>query len=135
METVKVVYEGDLRCRARNNFGFDCATDATVEFQGKGEAFSPTDAVALALASCSLTIMAYSMRRHNVDIKGSFVDVSKEMAASPKNMVGKIGLSFKMCSGIPASLRPTLEKAVYACPVHNSLHPDIQYQISFNYPD
>ena len=55
--TSKVTYKGDLRTEAYHiQSGNSIVTDAPVDNQGKGEAFSPTDLVATALASCMLTI-------------------------------------------------------------------------------
>ena len=53
-----VNYLGDLRTSAIHIASDkNIITDAPIDNQGKGEAFSPTDTVATALASCLLTIM------------------------------------------------------------------------------
>jgi organic hydroperoxide reductase OsmC/OhrA len=58
MTTSKITYQGDLRTTAihlqSNN---EIITDAPIDNQGKGEAFSPTDLLATSLASCILTII------------------------------------------------------------------------------
>ena len=55
MITSQVLYAGDLRTQARHILsGTEIITDAPPDNQGKGEAFSPTDLVATALASCML---------------------------------------------------------------------------------
>ncbi len=63
--TSKVTYLGDLEqnvniCKATPSF----ITDAPLDNQGKGEAFSPTDTVATALASCMFTIIGIKARDH-----------------------------------------------------------------------
>ena len=57
----KIEYKGELRTEAVHlSSGKTIITDAPIDNQGKGEAFSPTDLVATALGSCMITIMAVS---------------------------------------------------------------------------
>jgi len=101
---------------------------------GRGEAFSPTDLVAAALGSCMLTIMGIAAAKHGIDLKGTAVDVGKEMIASPVRRIGSISVSLHMAPGIPVDKRGILEAAAQSCPVHKSLHPDVQTPIQFIYP-
>ena len=56
ISTVK--YIGDLRTEGIHiSSSKKLITDAPLDNQGKGEAFSPTDTVATGLASCILTIL------------------------------------------------------------------------------
>ena len=67
--TSRVNYLGDLRTSAIHiASGKNIITDAPIDNQGKGEAFSPTDTVATALASCLLTIIGIKARDLNIDI-------------------------------------------------------------------
>lgn len=133
--TSKVTYLGELRTQcehlqSKNTF----ITDAPVDNQGKGEAFSPTDTVATALASCMLTIIGIKARDLDLNVEGAFAEVTKTMAADPRRISGiKVELSF------PASYeekqRKILERAAKTCPVLHSLHPEINLDISFHYAD
>ena len=56
MATARVSYLGNLRTSCEHlASGTKILTDAPVDNQGKGEAFSPTDLVATSLASCMMT--------------------------------------------------------------------------------
>lgn len=99
-----------------------------------GEAFSPTDLVAAALGSCMLTIMGIAAGKHNIDLKGTTIEVSKEMITSPVRRIGSISVILHMIPGIPPDKRAMLEAAAHSCPVHKSLHPDVQIPIQFIYP-
>jgi len=134
MVKMKIVYEGQLRCVLTHEpSGSVIHTDAPKDNMGKGEAFSPTDLVAAALGSCMLTIMGMTAGRHNIDLKGATVDVSKEMVPAPARRIGSISVTFHMPSGIPQDKRSMLEAAAHSCPVHKSLHPDVQTPIQFIY--
>ena len=134
MVKMKIVYEGQLRCALTHEpSGSVIHTDAPKDNMGKGEAFSPTDLVAAALGSCMLTMMGMTAARHNIDLKGATVDVSKEMLSSGVRRIGSINVIFHMPPGIPQDKRSMLEAAAHSCPVHKSLHPDVQTPIQFIY--
>lgn len=131
-----MVYEGDLRCRLKHGpSGSEILTDAPVDNQGKGEAFSPTDLVAAALGSCMLTVMGIAARSSNINIDGATADVEKEMVREPVRRINKLSVRIKMPRGIPADKREFLEKVGHSCPVHKSLNPDLNCVIEFQYPD
>ena len=135
MVNMKIVYEGQLHCHLTHEpSGAVINTDAPKDNMGRGEAFSPTDLVAAALGSCMLTVMGIAAARHNIDIKGTTVSVSKEMVASPTRRIGSISVTLHMAPGIPLDKRTMLESAAHSCPVHKSLHPDVQTPIQFIYP-
>lgn len=134
MKRISLVYEGNLRCRSKNETGEEILTDGPRAVGGMGEALSPTEMVVLALGSCMLTMMGFTAQKEGVELKGTTVEGDEEMANSPLR-IGKIILSFDMCRGIPASKRKILEDAAAGCPVRKSLDPGIQIQSSFKYPD
>jgi putative redox protein len=111
------------------------ATDAPVDNMGKGEAFSPSDLVCSALGSCMLTIMGIVCKRHNIALEGAKVEVIKEMVTAPVRRIGTVTLTFHMPKGLEHKERKMLEEAAYTCPVHKSLHPDVQVITHFQYPD
>ncbi len=131
--TSKVTYIGNLRTenvhiKSVNSF----ITDAPTDNNGKGEAFSPTDTVATGLASCKLTVMGIKARDMEVDMTGTTAEVTKIMATNPRRIseiIVKINLPFEA----DKMTRTILERTANTCPVHYSLHPDIQKDITFNW--
>jgi len=135
MVKISIIYEGQLHCNLTHEpSGSVISTDAPKDNMGRGEAFSPTDLVASALGSCMLTVMGIVAARHSIDLKGTTVDVEKEMVATPVRRIGSISVIFHMASGIPQDKRAMLEAAAHSCPVHKSLHPDVKTPIQFIYP-
>src|SRR5215472_12423895 len=70
MVKVGVKYTGDLHCDATHGPSQSkISTDAPSDNKGKGEAFSPTDLVATALATCMSTTMGIKAHELGVDLR------------------------------------------------------------------
>jgi putative redox protein len=132
MVTITGEYEGELHCRALHGpSGSALVTDAPRDNQGRGEAFSPTDLVATAFGTCILTTMAIAARKHGLDLNGMHFETTKEMSADlPRRIVR---LATRIWVPIPEShpAAKPLMGAAHACPVHRSLHPDVEKPIEF----
>ena len=100
---------------------------------GKGESFSPTDLVATALGTCMLTTMGIVAQRKNIDISGSTVSVSKEMVTTPLRRIGRLGVTIHVPHDLSEEDRRRLEHAAHSCPVHKSMHPDVEMPVSFKW--
>ena len=135
---IDILYEGQLRCRATHGPSkTQLTTDAPVDNHGKGESFSPTDLVATALGTCMSTIMGIVADRNRLDITGTRVKVFKEMIQEPVRRIGALRVTIRIPAEKAARLseedRKKLEAAALHCPVHRSLHPDVQTPIEFLY--
>ncbi len=109
--TSKVTYLGDLRTSSIHvQSGSEIISDAPLDNNGKGEAFSPTDTVANALASCMMTIMGIKARDLEVDFVGSTAEVTKIMNAEPRR-IGAIEIVFQMKSNADEKSKTILERA------------------------
>jgi putative redox protein len=135
MAQMKAVYLGELRTEAEHiKSGNKIIVDAPTDNNGKGEAFSPTDLVCSALASCMITIMGIVANRENLDIRGLRVDIEKVMAQNPRK-IAEIKLDFAM----PATVQLTdkqkevLKRAAHTCPVALSLDPSVKQTVNFNF--
>jgi putative redox protein len=130
MVQIDIEYLGNLRTHATHEpSASTLLTDAPKDNQGNGEAFSPTDLVATALGTCMLTTMGIAARRLNVDLTGATTRVLKEMVSTPIRRIGKLTVEIHCPSNVPAEHRPPLERAAFTCPVHESLHPDVQMPV------
>ena len=134
MVEINITYEGDLRCKAQHQpSGSVLLTDAPVDNQGKGEAFSPTDLVATALGTCILTTMGIVAKPMNVDLRGAKVSVKKEMATKPSRRIGALTVVLDIPVSPTPEQKQRLEEVALKSPVHHSLHPDEQMPIAFNW--
>lgn len=133
MSTAKVTYKGNLRAESEHLKSGDAyLTDAPIDNNGKGEAFSPTDTVATGLASCMLTVMGIKARDMEVVLDGSTALVTKTMAANPRR-ISKIEVVLELPGNLSQKQQIILEHTANTCPVHNSLHPDIEKVVTFNW--
>lgn len=129
--TSEVIYLGDLRTQSTHLASqASIVSDAPIDNNGKGEAFSPTDYVANALASCMLTIMGIKAKELNIDISQSRAEVTKIMQEEPRK-IGEVQVTIFMSISADKKTQTILENVARACPVAKSLHPDIQQKITF----
>lgn len=132
MVKVSIEYMGDLHCNATHGPSqARLETDAPTDNKGKGEAFSPTDLVATALATCISTTMGIKAQELGVDLRGMKVAVQKEMSKdSPRRIVS---LPSEVHIPLPPSSphREILERTGLNCPVHKSLPPEISRPTKF----
>ena len=132
--TSKVIYLGDLRTECEHvKSGDKFITDAPTDNNGKGEAFSPTDTVATALASCMLTVMGIKAKQmEGVELKGSTAEVTKIMKAEPRR-IARVEIKLNLEGVQTEKEKKILEDTAKTCPVLNSLHPDMEKEIVFNW--
>jgi uncharacterized OsmC-like protein len=136
MVEIKLSYEGDLHCSAVHTpSGNTLVTDAPVDNNGRGQAFSPTDLVATALASCVATVIGIVAKRKEIAVEGMTVVVRKFMSTDQPRRISRLELDLDI--PLPASHpdRKLLESAARGCPVHHSIHPDIEVVMTWKWLD
>jgi uncharacterized OsmC-like protein len=134
MVEIHIDYEGELHCNALHlPSGNRLVTDAPVDNNGRGEAFSPTDLVATALGTCMATIVGMVGARKGLDLAGMTVKVRKYMSDDAPRRIRclEVDLSLPLPAGHPAC--EMLEAAARACPVHHSIHPDIEVVLNWEW--
>jgi len=133
MTTAIVTYQGGLRTKSVHvDSQQEIITDAPKDNEGNGMAFSPTDLLSSALASCMLTIMGIIANRHQLNIEGTTAQVTKIMGNNPRRVI-EIVVNVKFNQDFDTKNRILLENAALTCPVAESLHPAIKQTISFAY--
>lgn len=127
MIEIQVHYQGQLRCEATHApSGNTLQTDAPTDNNGRGETFSPTDLVATALASCITTVMGIVATRKQIDLSGLHVTVRKFMSDTTPRRIARLELDIHMPLPESHPDRNLLESAARGCPVHHSIHPEIE---------
>ena len=132
--TASIVYKGHLRCECTHlQSGTVIETDAPTDNRGKGERFSPTDSLCVALATCVVTTMALKANDMGIDLAGTNIAVTKHMLNEPRR-IAKIDvvLTFPETLQLEEKDRAILERVGNNCPVAKSLHPDLEVNIEYN---
>lgn len=131
--TSTIEYLGHLRCQCVHlQSGSVMETDAPTDNQGKGERFSPTDTVCVALATCIITTMGIKAEAMDIDLAGTRLEVTKHMLSDPRR-IGKIEIRIFLTSKTEISEkdRQILERVGNHCPVARSLHPDLEKNVEY----
>ncbi len=131
--TSKVTYVGNLRTEALHIQSSTLInTDAPKDNFGKGEAFSPTDLVATALASCMISIMGIVARKEGITpVDGAIAEVTKIMATEPRR-ISEIHIKITFPKNNFTEKEKTIyENAAHTCPVAKSLHPNLKQVVEF----
>lgn len=133
--TATVVYKGELRCECTHlQSGTVIETDAPTDNKGKGERFSPTDTVCVALATCVITTMGIKANDMNIDLTGTTINVTKHMLPDPRRIVKiDVILNFPVTLQLEEKDKTILQRIGDSCPVTRSLHPDLMVNIEYRW--
>ncbi len=133
--TIKTKYLGDLRTTSLHlRSGSEITTDAPVDNNGKGEAFSPTDLLAASLASCMFTIMGIVADKNGFKIDGTECLVTKIMTQVLPRKIQEVIVEFNFPSNdFTKEQKQLLQDAAHSCPVALSVHPDLKKTVIFNF--
>jgi uncharacterized OsmC-like protein len=134
MATSHTVYLGALRTEnVHVRSGQKLITDAPVDNQGKGQAFSPTDLVATALSDCMMTIMGIKAAERGIDLTGTTITTTKIMTDFPRR-IGEIIIEITFPKNNFSDIDKAIMKAITrSCPVALSLHPDVKQTVTLNW--
>lgn len=127
------LYTGEKHCKAIHEPSQSTLeTDAPRDNQGRGEKFSPTDLIGVALGTCILTTLAIVAEKDGVDIKNSKFSVEKEMASNPRRIL-TLKVVLELPNSIPIDYREKIEFTANNCPVKKSLNSDLKVPVEIRY--
>ena len=133
--TANIIYQGNLRCQCTHlQSGTVIETDAPTDNRGKGERFSPTDTLCVALATCVITTMALKATDMGIELANTSIELTKHMQAEPRR-VAKIDviLNFPGTLQLEEKDKAILKRVGDNCPVAKSLHPDLNVNIEYRW--
>ena len=134
MVEILIDYKDGLTCHAVHSpSGAKITTDAPVDNHGRGQSFSPTDLVATALGTCMATIMGIAAERKGLSLEGMKIAVRKIMNTEGSRRIKRLEVDIDVPLPADHPLRDFLVNSAIACPVHHSLHPEIDCDIQWTW--
>lgn len=134
MHSIKTRYTGQLGTHSEHlpSKSF-IITDAPIDNNGKGQAFSPTDTLAMALGSCMMTVMAIAGEAEGWDMAGMHLETEKIMAANPRRIAAvRINFYWENCA-LNEKQRERIKRIGRTCPVALSLHPEVKQEVIYHF--
>ena len=130
MTHITCTYTGDLHCEATHSgSGATLSTDAPLDNEGKGEAFSPTDLLATSLGTCMLTIMGITARSRGWSLEGARASVDKVMSTEGPRRIETLRVTLQLPEELNDDQRALLQRVAEQCPVKRSIVPLINAEI------
>jgi putative redox protein len=77
-----------------------------------------------------MTILGIQAQGLGLDFRGLRVEVEKHMTAQPPRRIAKLEATIHM-PAVAEDLRDRLIRAANACPVKQSLHPDVEIALTW----
>ena len=110
-------------------------TDAPIDNQGRGEAFSPTDLLATSLGACAITVVGIAARTHGFNVDGTAIKITKIMASDPRRVSEVVvEIDFPKVKYSDKE-KQIIRHTINTCPVGQSLHPDLKQTFILNFSD
>lgn len=134
MATARIEYLGDLQTKCTHvKSGSTFVTDAPVDNNGKGSAFSPTDTLATAYVSCMITIIGIYCDQNDIPFMHCVGEVNKIMASGPRR-VAALEISIDLSGNDwTDEQRAKIIRAGENCPVAKSVSDAMEISISYKY--
>jgi len=132
--TIENKYIGDFRTQSTHLKSSNVIlTDAPIDNNGKGSAFSPTDLVASALCSCITTVMGICASRNQFELPKSTAHITKIMSSHPRR-ISKIIIKINFDkNNLSEQQIEKLIAVAKGCPVAHSLSTDLIQDVKFNF--
>ncbi len=132
--TSELEYLGNLQLKATHvKSGQSFITDAPVDNNGKGSAFSPTDLLATSLGLCMITIMGIAAQNSGFNIDGTKARVTKIMASDPRRVSEIIVELDFPANNYTKREKQIIRQCAKLCPVSQSLNSELIQRVVFNF--
>jgi putative redox protein len=79
------------------------------------------------------TIMGIVAERHKLDLSSMKIEVTKEMSKDAPRRIARLATVIEIPLPADHPDRELLERSALTCPVHQSLHPEIEKPLDFRW--
>ncbi len=131
--TSSTLHSGELRCYTDfSPSATTFVTDIPKALGGRGEYPTPADMLAATVASCMLSMVAYTAARRYVPADGICI---KAACTEDVNGITSLEFDISVPHTVANSDRIVLEAAARSCPIGRAIHPDIKKKITWHWAD
>ncbi len=132
--TSQTIVDADMRCctEFEKPTHPKMYTDVASDLGGMGEYPSPGELLAATVASCMLSMIAFTGHKKGFSTQGISIQA---VCDEGKQGVGGLRFSITVPHPVAAQERAMIQAAVASCPVGNSIHPDIPKIIEWNWAE
>ena len=124
---------GGMRCHSNFTPSGECfATDVPAALGGRGEYPAPAHMLAACVASCMLSMIAYTAARRGLPSDGICIKAACEEGTRG---ISALILNITVPMIVAHADRKVLEVAARSCPVGNAIHPDIEKKIIWHWAE
>lgn len=132
MGRLRLTYDGHQHVTALKEPQYDVVA-IDCPYTGKGQEFSPASLLAVSLGSCMLLSMGAVAQHHDIDLRGTTVDIKLTGMEKRIPHVDTISLAFDIPHDLTAEECSLLERAACICPVMGSFCSCTQVLTTYNY--
>ncbi|MFW6058850.1 MAG: OsmC family protein [Phycisphaeraceae bacterium] len=133
MPEFTIQYHGPYVCDAKHHESGETLRIVTARDEQPYDHPSPSDLLAAALGSCMVQTLAIAARvKFDLELRDITVRITSDFDEKT-HLYRRIDLTFDIPQDVPEDLRPRLERSAGRCPVHKSLHPDIEISATYNW--
>lgn len=94
---------------------------------------SPSDLLVVALGSCMVQTLAIAAKvKYDLELRDVTVRIDTDFDEKT-HLYRRIELTFDIPQEVPEHLHERLERSAGRCPVHKSIHPDIEIVATYNW--
>ena len=131
--TSSTLHSGELRCYTSfSPSAATFATDVPKALGGRGEYPTPADMLAATVASCMLSMVAFTAARRHVPADGICI---KAACIEGSDGISSMEFDISVPHEVTHSDRKVLEAAARSCPVGLAIRPDIEKKITWHWTD
>lgn len=132
MSTTVTIHEGGLRCCTTwESSGQMCCTDVGTALGGKGEYPSPAAMMAASVASCMLSMIAWTGQNKGFETKG--ISIASDYENNEKGQIAALVFDITVPIEATPATRRMMEAAVKNCPVGAIIDSSVEKRINWNW--
>lgn len=134
MSTTVTIHDGGMRCcTVWEPSGQEFRTDVAAAIGGLGEYPTPAAMMAASVASCMLSMIAWTGKNKNFETKGILIESGYE--SNERGQIVALTFLITVPFSVSPAVRKMMEGAVVHCPVGAIISSEVEKKISWDWAE